>query len=272
MHGIVLGLLLSSTASLGADPPATTPVKVPFELLKTRHMVVEVKINGKGPYPVIFDTGAPVTLLSTAVGRAAGLLPGGKRPASGGAVGPVVQTRVETLQVGALEAEDVPVIIMDHPTVEVLSQKVRRVEGIIGFPFFARYRMTLDYQAHALTFVPSGFEPTDVIEALKNELLARGKPVKQTLAPAGLWGLEVVKKADDSEAGVTVAHVFPDGPAARAGLKAGDRLLSLDDRWTDAVADCYAAAGSVPPGTGAVVVVRRDGKEIELTVKPLPGL
>src|SRR5262245_47470876 len=53
----------------------TKPVTVPFGLLKTQHMTVEVKINGKGPYRLIFDTGAPVTLINNKVAKEAGVLP-----------------------------------------------------------------------------------------------------------------------------------------------------------------------------------------------------
>ena len=49
------------------------PVKVPFDLLKTQHMTVMVKVNGAGPFRLIFDTGAPVTLLSNKVAKAGGL-------------------------------------------------------------------------------------------------------------------------------------------------------------------------------------------------------
>jgi hypothetical protein len=271
-HAIVLWLLVGFPGLMKADTPTPKTIKVPFDLLSTRHMVVQVKVNGKGPYPVIFDTGAPVTLLSSKIGREAGLLTGESPKPAVGRVGPVLQTQIDTLQLADLKAADVPAIIMDHPTVAVLSSKVRAVEGIIGFPFFARYRMTLDYQARELSFVPNGYEPADVLKALMAELASRDKPVKKTLAAAALWGFTVAKKGDDSEPGVSVEHVFPESPVDRAGLKAGDRLLTLDDRWTDSVMDCYVAAGYVPPGTEVVVVIRRQGKEIELTVKPLAGL
>ena len=52
----------------------------------------------------------------------------------------------------------------------------------------------------------------------------------------------------------------------------GDRLLTLDGRWTDSVADCYTAAGQVKPGITVKVLVRRAGRELELTVKPTAGL
>jgi S1-C subfamily serine protease len=80
------------------------------------------------------------------------------------------------------------------------------------------------------------------------------------------------KQAGDQEPGVTVREVLPHSAAAKAGLKPGDRLLILDDRWTDTLADCYAAAGYVKPGTEAKVTLRRGDREIELTVRPDNGL
>ena len=53
-----IAVLLFASAALRADSD-TAAKTVPFELLKTRHIVVSIKINGKGPYRVIFDTGSP---------------------------------------------------------------------------------------------------------------------------------------------------------------------------------------------------------------------
>src|SRR5262249_53303220 len=92
-------LLLSFPAR--ADEEKAKPV--PFELLKTRHMAVMVKVNGKGPFRLIFDTGAPVTLLNTKIAREAGLL--NKMPKSiipfFGTGGPV---KVDKMEVGDLVA------------------------------------------------------------------------------------------------------------------------------------------------------------------------
>jgi S1-C subfamily serine protease len=82
----------------------------------------------------------------------------------------------------------------------------------------------------------------------------------------------VTKEEDDEEAGVTIAEVRPGTPAAEAGLSVGDRLLTLDGRWTDSVAACYEAASCVKPGTGALLVLRRKGNEVKLTVAPRAGL
>ena len=42
--------------------------------------------------------------------------------------------------------------------------------------------------------------------------------------------------------------VLAGGPAAAGGLKAGDRILTIDGRWTDTLGDAYVAAGFAKPG------------------------
>ena len=56
------------------------------------------------------------------------------------------------------------------------------------------------------------------------------------------------------------------------GLKVGDRLLTLDGRWTDTIGDTFVAASSAKPGKAVALVVKRDGKEVKLTVTPGKGL
>src|SRR4029077_1622575 len=53
---------------------APKKITIPFELIKTQHMVVTVKINGKGPYRLVFDTGAPDSLVSNKIYKEAALV------------------------------------------------------------------------------------------------------------------------------------------------------------------------------------------------------
>jgi len=82
----------------------------------------------------------------------------------------------------------------------------------------------------------------------------------------------VAENAKDEDAGVTIKNVIPDSSAAKAGLKTGDRLLTIDGRWTDSIADTYRAASYAKPGMAAPVVVKRDGKELKFSVTPANGL
>ena len=260
----------SSTSSDAEKKP--TPIVIPFELLRSRHMAVQVRVNGAGPYRLVFDTGAPMNLVSNKLAREAGLLKKGERPLLPlfGMGGPKT---IETLEIGAIKLHNVPTVVMDHPTVAAMSRVLGPIEGIIGFPFFARYKTTVDYQKRELTLVPNGYEPKDVMQSLMEKMMnpPKGKPEPRVLAPAALWGFQVDKADDDTTDGVTVTHVLPGSPADKAGLRPGDRLLTLDDRWTDSMADTYTAAESIKAGRSVVLVVLRQGQRLELTVTPRTG-
>jgi hypothetical protein len=258
-----------------ADQKDTEPVSVAFELLQTKHIAVKVKINGKGPYRVIFDTGAPVLLLNNKVAKESGVIEKNARRPLFSLFGAAGEAKIKTLELGNLKATNVPTIVMDHPTLELISQLLGPIEGIVGFPFFARYKMTIDYQAKQLTFVPNGYEPPDVMKAMMDTVmaLAGDKPRPPTvLTPAAQWGVLLRKDEKDSEEGITIDKVLPGSAAAQAGLQASDRLLTLDGRWTDSLADAYRAAGYIKPGQSVPVTVRRAGRKVELAVKPQSGL
>ncbi len=277
---LLAGLALPTIAM--AQPPEKTaeeakkaagkPVVVPFELLRSRHMAVDVKINGKGPYRLIFDTGAPTNLINNKLAKEAGVLKKDDKPAiplfgMGGA------KTLDTFEIGGVKMEKMPVMVMDHPTVTALSNALGPIDGIVGFPFFARYKTTVDYEKKELTFVPNGYEPADAMQALMQKMMSgqKGKPEPAIASPAGLWGFAIEKADGDEADGVVVKEVFTGSAAAAAGLKKGDRVLTLDGRWTDTIVDTFTAASLVKPGRAAVVVVKRDGKEVKLTITPVKG-
>jgi hypothetical protein len=264
------------------DPPKTEapkklddkPIVVPFELLKSRHMAVQVKVNGKGPYRLIFDTGAPTNLVNNKVAKEAGLIDKKDKGGLGLFAMPGAKT-IKKLEIGELKVENVPTMVMDHPTVSAIAEVLGPVDGLVGFPFFARYKMTIDYEKKEMTLVPNGYEPGDAMQGLMDKLMSgtRGqKPEPTVVAPAAVWGFSVDKDGDDEADGVKVTEVLAKSPAAAGGLKVGDRLLLLDGRWTDSVADTFVAASAVKPGKAAILVVKRDGKELKLTVTPGKGL
>jgi hypothetical protein len=260
-------------AARPVEKPAGKPAVVPFEMLKSGHMAVSIKVNGKGPYRVIFDTGAPLNLLNNKLAREADLLKDVPRSVLP-FVGTVSEVKVEELEVGTEKATDQPAIVMDHPLVELMAKKLGPLYGIVGFPFFARYKMTIDYQAQTLTLVPNGYKPANVMRSIEStmfQMLAGGPQPAKVLSPAGQWGLTAHKPAGDDGAGVVVKEVLPGGAAATAGIKPGDRVLSIDGRWTDTLADLYAAAGHVKPGETAPVSLQRDRKPLIVKVTPRGG-
>lgn len=278
--------LFSSVVSVRAQSPPEEPEKkeaekkqpekaitVPFELLKSRHIAIQVKINGNGPYRLIFDTGAPTNLINTKLAKEAGVM---KKDDKGGGFGlfsMVGGKTIDTLEVGDVKLEKVQVMVMDHPTVAAISKALGPIDGLIGFPFFARFKTTIDYQKKEMTFEPNGYVPGDAMQALMDKMMSaqKGKPEPAIIAPAALWGFGIDKDDTDEDPGVVVKDVLDSSPAALGGLKKGDRLLTLDGRWTDTIGDTFTAASLVKPGRAVSVVVKRDGKEVKLTVKPAKG-
>ena len=161
-------------------------------------------------------------------------------------------------------------MVIDHPTIAAIDKALGPVQGIIGLTFFGRYKTTIDYQAKEMTFVPVDFRPPDIMKGMM-AFMTNPSKLKKVLAPAGQWGFSITKEATDDMPGVNVKEVLPGSPAALGGLKSGDRLLSLQGRWTDSVVDCYQAASFVRPGQEARLMIQRDGKEVELTVKVAHG-
>jgi hypothetical protein len=255
-----------------ADVDAS-PIVVPFKMLPSNHIVVETRLNGKGPYRFIFDLGAPVTLVNGITAEESGAIP--KNMPRSFMMGVRGEGKVESLQLGDLKATDVPVIVMDHPALKALSGILGRpLVGIIGYTFWARFKMTIDYQAKQMTFVPiKNFEVRDLMKDLPARL--SGPKTSQTiiLSPRSLWGLTVAEPHDGlSSRGVPILKVVPGSPADTAGLKPGDTLVAIGGRWTTSVADTYAAAQTIPAGQLTKVVILHDGTEVELSLTPAEGI
>src|SRR5215210_8298168 len=82
------------------------PVVVPFELLDSRHMAVQVKLNGKGPYKLIFDTGAPMNLINNRIAKESGVLDPKNKQGPVGLFGTMGQKKVALLEVGPAKLEN----------------------------------------------------------------------------------------------------------------------------------------------------------------------
>ena len=253
-----------------ADEPRQHTVTVPFELLKSKHIAIKIKINGHGPYRVIFDTGAPVSLINTRTARASGMVAKNAQASFFTLFNSMGPVPIKDLRIGGLDVDGSLAIVMDHPTLDLISRILGPIEGLVGYPFWSRFKLTIDYQTQRMTFTPSGYKPDDPLEAIANAM--SDGPIVKVLRPAAQWGLVLDKAAKDETAGVSITRVMPGSAAAAAGLKAGDRLLTLDGRWTDSVADAYQAAAFVKPGETVTVAIRRAGKEHELKVTPQAGM
>src|SRR5439155_4142874 len=134
-------------------------------------------------------------------------------------------------------------IILDNPTIEMIAQMVGPLDGIVGYSFWSRFKTIIDYAAGTITFEPTQYKPEDVFGSVMRRIFF-GQGDRRVYAPPALWGMAVEQR--NGEPGVRVSKVYASSPAESAGLKAGDHIQTLDDRWTDSIAELYKAAEGVP--------------------------
>lgn len=71
-----------------------------------------------------------------------------------------------------------------------------------------------------------------------------------------------------SDQAVEVADVLPGEPAERAGLRAGDIIVSAAGRVIAGMDDLHRVLASIPHGQGVVLEVVREQRLVEVTVEP----
>lgn len=265
-------LMLTFAAAQPTTTPKSKPATVPFEMLPSNHMVVRAKLNGKGPFRLVFDLGAPITLLSNAASETAGVVEKNARKSLLFAMRG--ESEVGTLQVGGLTAKKLPVIVLDHPALRALGGLLGQpLDGIIGFTFFARYKTTIDYQSKTMTFEPVDYEVRNLMKDLPERMAGPKEARRRFLDPGAYFGLSVGDPVGGLDApGVPIVHVTRDSPAARAGLKPGDVLTGMDGRWITSLTDAYAAASGVAPDKSIPLAILRNGKPVSLSITPRAGL
>src|SRR5262245_58676593 len=72
-----LAALCLAPPAWAGEAPQTKPrsYEVPYRLTVPKHVLVRAKINGKGPFNFIIDTGAPALFVSTASCKKLGVRP-----------------------------------------------------------------------------------------------------------------------------------------------------------------------------------------------------
>lgn len=134
-------------------------VTLPFRLLNN-HIYVEGKVNGKGPFTFIVDTGGH-NLLSPRLAKAAGVGVQGAGSSSGAGEKSVTTgfAPVNEIALGGLRLHDQTAIITPvyEPEIEGIP-----VDGMIGFEVFRRFAVRIDYGARTITFTDfKRFQPGD---------------------------------------------------------------------------------------------------------------
>jgi hypothetical protein len=108
-----------------------------------RHLLVDVRINGNGPYQFVVDTGADRTILATEVAVELGLSHGEKVMLEGVVRGVLTETvSIRTISVGSITSR--------HLIVPTLSRSLLDADGYLGLDFLDGHRVTFDFKNHVL--------------------------------------------------------------------------------------------------------------------------
>ena len=197
----LLAFIVATLATAATVPPrpvvvaqqaAATAVRIPFELA-TRHVILQVKVNGSRPLSFVLDSGADVALVRLDVAKELGLaLHGSVR--TGGA-GPGTQegklVNDATWSLVGFESFSQP-LVFALPLEVLPSAMGRNIDGIIGGRFIRQFVLELDYEAKAITLHDTAtFKYSGKGETLPLSFTGNGHPVvTATVTPAGGVPLE----------------------------------------------------------------------------------
>ncbi len=151
----LLWLLLVGCQAIPATLTKTADVKpgeVAFEIAGPggAAIVVPVRVNDRGPFQFVVDTGATLTCVHEQLANELGLprQPGLIGVAAGlGTGGPVRVVQIESIVVGTAEAQRLTGCALD---LESLRQTGIEIDGLLGLNFLRSFRVTFDFQRSVL--------------------------------------------------------------------------------------------------------------------------
>ena len=140
------------------------------------------------------------------------------------------------------------------------------IEGrVIGIPTLA----ATDPQLGGGSAPGIGFAiPSNVVKDIAGQILAHGKVVNSHRAFLG------IRVGEANGNGVIVASVTPGGAAAKAGVRVGEMIVSVDGVPTPTISALSAVLAELKPGREASVVVKRQNgakTTLQVTLGTYPG-
>ncbi|MCE9532676.1 MAG: PDZ domain-containing protein [Planctomycetes bacterium] len=274
-------IMAAGLALFIAGPPAFAeeikPFEIPYKLTDTKHVMVRVKLNGKGPFNFILDTGAPALIMSEAVAKKAGIkIEKGwskfKLDVEGG--------------VSIPEAKGIAIDMFQLKGMNAMGVAGVELHGVLGYGILARYRIQYDFTQDKLLWTPLKFDPPEIkrINSAKGDggqgsLEMLGTMMKYlaplmglkpnfVVKPRGYLGLELEEKKDQ----VFVKTVLKYSPADKAGIKVGDQIEHAKSNAVESIEDVLNAVRKLGEGDKLFIRIKRGGEQKDLTIELGKGL
>ena len=290
--GLAVGLalmLVSGSLTVGLaqddahkpDPEVGKSYRIPYRMTDTNHFLVRVRIDGKGPFNFLIDTGAPALYVGTEAAAKIGIkvdpqeffTPIGPLDIEGGARLTGMKARVED--------------IFQMVGMNALGLPGASIDGIMGFTALARFKIQIDPTQDRMVWTRLDFEPRNpfvprnaakqasaerkAMNALgplaKMAAMLVGKQPEDQLHPRGFLGIELV----EADGALKVSGVLSDSPALKAEVKPGDRIQKVMGKSIKTLKEARAALAEVKPGEKVAVILQRDGKDIDLSLSAGEG-
>ncbi|ESQ79907.1 aspartyl protease family protein [Asticcacaulis sp. YBE204] len=138
-------------------------IRVPFELSKDLKPIIQVMLNGKGPYRFMLDTGASMTVMRRSLGAELGLVPGGDAYARSvkGSERVVRYVVPEVIIGSALKMREWEVYA---------SEGIEKFgfDGLLAADLLLRLPCQLDYQAREIRYYLNSAMPLEGFAPLKS--------------------------------------------------------------------------------------------------------
>jgi hypothetical protein len=239
--------------------------------------MIRAKLNGKGPFNFILDTGAPAMFITDALAEKCGVKPTkdhwgwlDKLEIEGGV--PVGKTRVRVEDIFQLKG------------MNGLGLAGAELHGMIGYDVLAHYRMEIDVTQDKMTWTElkwtpeppktkggkGGADPSLEMLGTLMGMLGKmmGAKANPDVAPRGFLGLELEAAKDT----VTVKAVLENSPAATAGVKPGDRITKVQGRTVENLDDVATHVNKLTADKDVKLTIVRGKETKELKFKTGEGL
>ena len=152
LAALVSALVGCTIPSQVGQPTEISPGEVRFEMAPPNDaaIIVPVKINGKGPYKFVLDTGATFTCVDNKLADEL-KLPEWKGQFSVGVLTPgegsMRLVNLDSLEVGDAKATKLQACTIDLQQMQKLGLDAK---GLVGLNFLKPYRMSIDFQKRVL--------------------------------------------------------------------------------------------------------------------------
>lgn len=284
MQVLMSVLLLISGSSLHADdkvkeaPQKEEAYLIPYRLSDVKHVVVRVKVNNKGPFNFIVDTGAPAVYFGNEVAKALSI-----EPKEAG-----FWETFDTVEIeGGLKINKLKVRV-EEPFQLVGINKMNaagmRYHGVLGYSVLAQFQIEYDFAKPHLRWTRLDWTPPAPVGmgslsagASANMKAMVGlsmfatnlmpKKVDPTLVHRGLIGMELEEK----DGKLFIAKVLPNTPASRAELKVDDQIVRCKEKAVTSAASLQKIVGTVASDQEVTFEIKRGDETLTIKLTTARG-